>query len=147
MNTAPVGSTIASQLTLMMSQANPPLSQSELARQSGIPQPTISRLLKGEGGAQVDTLLALAEPLGVTLNDLVYPEGAAVAGEPTAALRPRRRRAEPALTALQQSVLDAFLTLAGSQQISNRECIALLTQWAERLDAADGQEAAGRSHP
>jgi transcriptional regulator with XRE-family HTH domain len=45
-------------------------SQSQLARMSGVPQPTISRILKGQGtqGAETVTLVALANALNVDLR-------------------------------------------------------------------------------
>jgi transcriptional regulator with XRE-family HTH domain len=127
-------STIASQLYALMSRAKDPLSQAELSRQSGIPQPTISRILKGEGGTQVETLWILAQTLGVTLNDLVC-SGTSVPA-PQSRKVPEMRSPEPALSALQQSVVDAFLKLVSTRQISDKECITVLSQWAERLDAS-----------
>lgn len=43
------------------------ISQSELSRRSGVPQPTIARILKGGGpkGPETDTLMKLAHALGV----------------------------------------------------------------------------------
>ena len=43
------------------------ISQSELSRRSGVPQPTIARILKGDGkrGPETATLVALARALGV----------------------------------------------------------------------------------
>lgn len=45
-------------------------SQSQLARLSGVPQATISRILKGQGkhGPETVTLVALAEALGVEVR-------------------------------------------------------------------------------
>lgn len=64
-------------------------SQSQLARMSGVPQPTISRILKGQGtqGAETVTLVALASALNVDLRWL--QQGI---GSPTPA---RIRKSEP----------------------------------------------------
>jgi transcriptional regulator with XRE-family HTH domain len=45
-------------------------SQSQLARSSGVPQATISRILKGQGkqGPETSTLVALADALGVEIR-------------------------------------------------------------------------------
>jgi transcriptional regulator with XRE-family HTH domain len=55
-------------------------SQNDLARASGVPQPTISRILKGVGtkGPETETLRKLAAACGVTfdwLNEGIEPTG------------------------------------------------------------------------
>ena len=55
------------------------LSQSELARQVGKPQPYIARLESGRANVQVGTLQAFAKALGERLH-LHYGEEAAAAG-------------------------------------------------------------------
>jgi transcriptional regulator with XRE-family HTH domain len=133
MDSRTLQTTIASQLDALMTRPGKRLSQAELSRQSGVPQPTISRILKGDGGMQLETLWALAQTLGVTLNDLVY-KGNPVEDKHS----PRPAKASgPTLTALQQSVVDSFNKLVSTRQISDGECIAVLAQWAERLDASD----------
>jgi transcriptional regulator with XRE-family HTH domain len=135
MDSRKLQTTIASQLHALMNRSGKRLSQAELSRQSGVPQPTISRILKGDGGMQLETLWVLARTLGVTLNDLVY------SGNPGPAAQPGTSReskpSEPTLTALQQSVVDSFNKLVSARQISDGECIAVLSQWAERLDASE----------
>jgi hypothetical protein len=84
---------------------------------------------------QLETLWALAHTLGVTLNDLVY------SGNPVPAAQSRTIRegkpSGPTLSSLQQSVVDSFIKLVSAHQISDKECIAVLGQWAERLDTSD----------
>lgn len=126
-------SIIAAQLQTVMNRGDKPLSQAELARQSGIPQPTISRILKGEANTQVETLWSLANTLGVTLNDLAYSGNLAPA--PTSRNRSDVRQIASTTSALQQSVIDAFQKLVTTRRISDSECIAVLGQWADRLDA------------
>ena len=47
-------------------------SDNYLAEQSGVPQPTISRFLAGTSESMMlDTLVALAKPLGVTIAELI----------------------------------------------------------------------------
>jgi uncharacterized membrane protein len=46
MDSRKLQSTIASQLRALMSRSGKRLSQAALSRQSGVPQPTISRILK-----------------------------------------------------------------------------------------------------
>lgn len=52
-------------------------SQSQLARSSGVPQPTINRILKGQGkqGPETATLLPLARALSVELRWLQTGQG------------------------------------------------------------------------
>lgn len=62
-------------------------SQSELARRSGVPQPTINRILNGEGkrGPETATLVALANATEVEFLWLLEGRGPQKAGGPTAA--------------------------------------------------------------
>ena len=71
--------TIAFRLHEAMSKAGIP-SQSELARRSGVPQPTINRILKGVGrqGPAVETLKKLAAACGVPFQWLGDGTGAAL---------------------------------------------------------------------
>jgi transcriptional regulator with XRE-family HTH domain len=57
-------------------------SQAELARQSGVPQPTINRILNGEGkkGPETATLVALATATGVEFLWLQQGRGPQYAG-------------------------------------------------------------------
>jgi len=50
------------------------LSQRELADRTGVEQSQISRLERGERGASIDNLAALARELGTTVSDLVGDE-------------------------------------------------------------------------
>jgi transcriptional regulator with XRE-family HTH domain len=52
-------------------------SQSQLARSSGVPQPTINRILKGQGkqGPETSTLIALARALNVEVRWLQTGNG------------------------------------------------------------------------
>lgn len=62
---------IASRLNEAMQTARPPIkAQSDLSDKSGVPQPTISRILKGKGkkGPETDTLKKLAAACGVNFN-------------------------------------------------------------------------------
>jgi transcriptional regulator with XRE-family HTH domain len=45
------------------------LSQSELSRESGVPQPSISRFMRGERGLSIEYVDKLAEYFGLTLAD------------------------------------------------------------------------------
>ena len=132
--------TIATQLDQVMRRSEKRLTQAELSRQSGVPQPSISRILKGEANVQVETLWALTEALGVTLNDLAYSSSASQETARVRKTRPSQAPAGPILSALQQSVLDAFNKLVSTRQISDKECIAMLSQWAERLDASESAD-------
>lgn len=60
---------IGGRLDEAMREANIP-SQSQLARSSGVPQPTINRILKGQGkqGPETSTLIALARALNVEVR-------------------------------------------------------------------------------
>lgn len=57
-------------------------SQAQLARLSGVPQPTINRILKGQGkkGPESATLIALADALGLELLWLQQGKGPQKAG-------------------------------------------------------------------
>jgi len=59
-------------------------SQSELARQSGVPQPTINRILNGESkrGPETATLVALAKATGVEFSWLLEGRGPQRPGDP-----------------------------------------------------------------
>lgn len=59
-------------------------SQSELARQSGVPQPTINRILNGESkrGPETATLVALAKATGVEFLWLLEGRGPQKPGGP-----------------------------------------------------------------
>lgn len=74
--------TIGDRLDQAMKDAKIP-SQSELARRSGVPQATISRILKGSGkkGPETETLKKLAVACGVSFEWLV--EGGGEAGTTT----------------------------------------------------------------
>ncbi|HQR84604.1 MAG TPA: helix-turn-helix transcriptional regulator [Polynucleobacter sp.] len=54
------------------------LSQAELARLSGVPQPTISRTLKGDSIPETDTLLRISKVLRISFSGLdfknTYPQ-------------------------------------------------------------------------
>ena len=62
-------------------------SQSELARQSGVPQPTINRILNGESkrGPETATLVALAKATGVEFLWLLEGRGPQKSGGPLSA--------------------------------------------------------------
>ena len=45
------------------------LSQSELARETGIPQPSISRFMTGDRGLRLDAIEALCEYFGLVLSE------------------------------------------------------------------------------
>lgn len=47
------------------------LSQAQLAKLCGVTQQAIQKIEKGTGKPSFDTLMKLAEALGVTVNDLV----------------------------------------------------------------------------
>lgn len=68
--------TIATRLDLAMKAAGN-LSQSELSRRSGVPQPTINRILKGTGkkGPEAHTIKPLAEACNVTFQWLYEGTG------------------------------------------------------------------------
>ena len=56
------------------------LSQDELARASGVAQPTISQIECGSTSTKLDTLAKLAEALGCSLVDLIGQDSPAAAG-------------------------------------------------------------------
>lgn len=66
------------------------ISQSELSRRSGVPQPTIARILKGGGkkGPETSTLIALSEALGVEFMWLQQGIGPKHAGASVSASKP-----------------------------------------------------------
>lgn len=70
----------------------PKVSQSELSRRCGVPQPTIARILKGGGkrGPETATLIALAGALGVEFMWLQQGSGPKHASG-----MPERRKIEP----------------------------------------------------
>jgi transcriptional regulator with XRE-family HTH domain len=78
--------TIASRLDEAMKAARIP-SQSALARASGVPQPTINRILKGtsKNGPETGTLLKLAAACNVTFEWLHEGIGAPTRGQAAAA--------------------------------------------------------------
>ncbi|WP_243772165.1 helix-turn-helix domain-containing protein [Burkholderia anthina] len=49
--------------------------QSKLSRDTGVPQPTISRILRGGSVPEMETLAALAVPFGVTCEWLLTERG------------------------------------------------------------------------
>jgi transcriptional regulator with XRE-family HTH domain len=65
-------------------------SQAQLARLSGVPQPTINRILKGEGrrGPETATLIALANATGVEFLWLQQGSGPQIAGKPVESAAP-----------------------------------------------------------
>lgn len=48
------------------------LSQAELSRISGVPQPTISRTLKGESIPETETLLKISRALKITIDNINF---------------------------------------------------------------------------
>lgn len=50
-------------------------SQSELSRRSGVPQPTINRILKGPGAPEASTALKIAKSLGINFVWLMQGDG------------------------------------------------------------------------
>lgn len=75
-------------------------SQAQLARLSGVPQPTINRILKGQGkkGPESATLISLADALGIELLWLQQgkgPQKAGMAVESKREEQPRLRVVEP----------------------------------------------------
>jgi transcriptional regulator with XRE-family HTH domain len=51
------------------------MSGRQLARETGIPQPSLSRKLRGAAPLDVDDLEAIAGALGIPVADLVTPPG------------------------------------------------------------------------
>ena len=52
--------------------ANPKLTQEELAEKSGVSRSTIQLYEKGQGSPSTDTLIKLANALSVSISDLIY---------------------------------------------------------------------------
>nr|WP_256978803.1 helix-turn-helix transcriptional regulator [Burkholderia sp. AU33423] len=67
--------------------------QSKLSRDTGVPQPTISRILRGGSVPELETLAALAIPFGVTCEWLLTERGPKFVAELYAA-QPHERMAE-----------------------------------------------------
>lgn len=51
------------------------MSAAELARRAGMKQPYLSRRMTGEIAFDLDDIEAIAAALGVTVQDLIYPQG------------------------------------------------------------------------
>ncbi|OXI42457.1 XRE family transcriptional regulator [Burkholderia aenigmatica] len=68
--------------------------QSKLSRDTGVPQPTISRILRGGSVPEMETLAALAIPFGVTCEWLLTERGPKFVAE-LYAPQPHDRTAEP----------------------------------------------------
>lgn len=97
--------TIASRLDEAMKAARFP-SQAALARASGVPQPTINRILKGNGknGPETGTLIKLAAACNVTFEWL--HEGIGSSRRASAATEPAA--AQPAAPAQSQEAADGY---------------------------------------
>ena len=66
---------IAMQIDQAMRDWKPkPLSQAELSRISGVPQPTISRTLKGESIPETETLLKISRALKLTIHNIDFKQ-------------------------------------------------------------------------
>ncbi|WP_175044539.1 helix-turn-helix domain-containing protein [Burkholderia lata] len=68
--------------------------QSKLSRDTGVPQPTISRILRGGSVPEMETLAALAIPFGVTCEWLLTERGPKFVAE-LYAQKPHDRAVEP----------------------------------------------------
>jgi transcriptional regulator with XRE-family HTH domain len=80
-------------------------SQAQLARLSGVPQPTINRILNGEGkrGPETGTLVALANATGVEFLWLQQGRGPQRPGEPVEAGDEARNDEKARLRVVEQS--------------------------------------------
>lgn len=66
---------IAKQIDQAMRDWKPKrLSQAELSRISGVPQPTISRTLKGESIPETETLLKISRALKLTIHNIDFKQ-------------------------------------------------------------------------
>jgi transcriptional regulator with XRE-family HTH domain len=83
------------------------MSQAELAEQSGLSQPFISRLERGESEVTSENLRAIADALGVSVSEL-YPEEAGLQ-EPHRRLWRLVERVPPEHRALAADLLENFL--------------------------------------
>lgn len=68
--------------------------QSKLSRDTGVPQPTISRIMRGGSVPEMETLAALAIPFGVTCEWLLTERGPKFVAE-LYAQRPQDKAIEP----------------------------------------------------
>lgn len=93
------------------------LSQRDLAKKSGVSGPLISIYETGKNEPSLENLIALAEALRITINDLTgYPD----AREPSA----------PPLTPEQKSILEAMDALTPEDR-------AMILQMAKRIKKGD----------
>lgn len=65
--------------------------QAKFAAESGIPRATLSRILKGEGGADIATLERIADALNVRLGVVLVQAGVISPGDLTTVSRPTGR--------------------------------------------------------
>jgi transcriptional regulator with XRE-family HTH domain len=61
---------LAANVRRLMKDRARPITQQALEAASGVPQPTISRILNAQGGPSVCSLLRIADALGVSLDSL-----------------------------------------------------------------------------
>lgn len=132
--------TIAQRLAQAMQEAGIP-SQSALARASGVPQPTINRILKGAGtkGPETNTLVKLASACNVALSWLQGGE-AAPEGSDTAPLPPGFKRVvlveddDPSFTQIRMVKLRLSAGIMGFQadpDYSDGGTTGVPTRWIE----------------
>lgn len=103
-------------------------SQAALSRASGVPQPTINRILNGtvgKYGPEVETVKRLAIACGVTFAWL--NEGTAVENTNVPLLTARQREWLSLLNDLGSRDIEEFSELIKARQIRNRQLVAELT--------------------
>lgn len=108
---------IADELDIAMRNFRPGgISQPELAKLSGVPQPTISRTLKGKSTPETSTLVKLARALNCTLGGYAGTSQAGAGYEKTTKVRELKAREPAALPA----PIDEIVRLAISMTTEGR---------------------------
>lgn len=121
------------------------MTQAELSRRSGVPQPTINRILKGGGtkGPETGTLIKLAQPLNVTVSWLregTGPgplEGKAVEAAPATLPPPPTKFQRHWLTNEEAELLAEIRSLTPASQKRLRTIVGSLKRDRVDVDAVD----------
>jgi transcriptional regulator with XRE-family HTH domain len=111
-------------LAVLLAQRD--MNQTQLAKATGIPQPTINRILTGETASpRIENVNVFADYFGVTVEALLGNES------PTAG---PAKPPEPALSPIQQSLLTIVENLLVQGLLPDRKCIALIALLNDHLE-------------
>lgn len=139
--------TIADRLNeaMMGGDGREPVSQSALFRRSGVPQPTIARILKGKGksGPETATLVALAQALGVEFlwlqqgTEPKYPGGRLTPSAPVAVSPAQPRVRRHWLPEDEAEFLADYRSLTPASRVRARAVIGSMKRADVKLDDTD----------